>query len=312
MPERSTGTWIMHQEERRPQGLLELRECLPFTVARTSAGLGWSGLEAARIRPPTVLEFTQPALPYHDVILFIRPPTEMSLRYEGVQKFVPPPAGAISVVPAGLPVHWRWQGSKDSLNVFLDPRLVVRVAAEVFDLDTVRAEVPPLHGLDLPQLRAALWAVDAELMAGCGGGQLATESLANLLAVHLIRHVTRPRPLAGGLDSRLPRGKLRAVVEYLMEHLDGSPTLEQLAAIAHLSPFHFARQFKNSTGLPPHQFLIAQRIERAKQLLQGNENQSLAEVALDVGFSDQSQFSRHFKRLVGVTPKQFRIAARTS
>jgi AraC family transcriptional regulator len=190
--------------------------------------------------------------------------------------------------------------------------LVGRVAAEVFGLDPARLTVPPLDGLDLPHLRAPMLAVDAELTAGGGGGPLAAESLANVLAVHLLRHALAPRLPERGRDGALPRGRLRAVVEYVEEHLDAGPTLERMAAVAGLSAYHFARQFKAATGLPPHQYVIARRVERAKHLLQGGADLSLAQVAACTGFSDQSQFSRHFKRLVGVTPGQFRTPARTA
>jgi AraC family transcriptional regulator len=198
----------------------------------------------------------------------------------------------------------------DTLNIYLEPGVVARVAAEAFELDPARLTVPPLDGVDLPHLRAAMGAVDAELTACDAGGPLAAESLANLLAVHLIRHVTAPRQPPRGRDGALPRGRLRAVVEYIEEHLDACPTLEQMAAVARLSVYHFARQFKAATGLPPHQYAILRRVERAKQLLQAGTDLSLAEVALRAGFSDQSVFSRHFKRLVGVTPGQFRTPAR--
>jgi AraC family transcriptional regulator len=198
----------------------------------------------------------------------------------------------------------------DTLNIYLEPGLVARVAAEAFDLDTARLTVPPVDGVDLPHLRAAMGAVDAELTAGSVGGPLASESLANLLAVHLIRHVLAPPSPARRRDGTLPRGRLRAVVEYIEEHLDAGPTLEQMAAAARLSVYHFARQFKRATGLPPHQYVIARRVERAKQLLHAGTDLSLAEVALRAGFSDQSQFSHHFKCLVGVTPGQFRTPAR--
>ena len=224
---------------------------------------------------------------------------------------MPPPAGAIFVVPAGSPYWVRWSGPNDSLAVCLEPGLVARVAAEAFDLDPARLTVPPLDGLNLPHLRAAMEAVDAELTAGGAGGPLASESLANLLAVHLIRHVTAPRSPARGRDGTLPRGRLRAVVAYVEEHLDDAgPSLDQLAAVARLSVYHFARQFRRATGLPPHQYVIARRVERARQLLQGGRGLSLAEVAACAGFSDQSQFTRHFKRLVGVTAGQFRMSAR--
>jgi AraC family transcriptional regulator len=152
-------------------------------------------------------------------------------------------------------------------------------------------------------------AVGVELTAGAAGGWLAAESLANVLAVRLIRHLLAPRRPERGPDGAMPRGRLRAVVEYIEEHLTASPTLEQMAAVARLSPYHFARQFKSAIGLPPHQFVIMRRVERAKLLLQGGDL-PLTEVAAHAGFSGQSVFCLHFKRLVGVTPRQFRMSAR--
>ena len=110
----------------------------------------------------------------------------------------------------------------------------------------------------------------------------------------------------------LPRGRLRAVAEYIEEHLDAGPSLDQMAAVARLSAYHFARQFKRATGLPPHQYVIMRRVERAKQLLQGDGDVTLTEVAARTGFSDQSHFSHHFKQLVGVTPGRFRMRTRIS
>jgi AraC family transcriptional regulator len=77
-----------------------------------------------------------------------------------------------------------------------------------------------------------------------------------------------------------------------------------------LNPYHFARQFKAATGLPPHQYVITRRVEQAKHLLKAETDLSLAEVAVRAGFYDQSQFSHHFKRLVGVTPGQYRKPSR--
>ena len=289
---------------------LDWLKIVPFEPAASSDRLGWVGLKAARYYATPAFEFHPPALTHHMFILYARPPEQLDLVCEGVKRHVPPPAGAIMLLPAGSPSRVRSSGRKDQLHIFLEPGLVERVAAEAFDLDPARLTVPPLDGLELPHLRAAMTAVGAELASGGPGGPLAAESLANLLAVHLIRHVSAPRRLERGRDGVLPRGRLRAVVEYIEEHLDASPTLEQMAAVARLSAYHFARQFKAATGLPPHQYVILRRVERAKQLLQGGVDLSLAEVATDAGFSDQSQFSYHFKRLVGVTPSQFRTPSR--
>ena len=303
----------MRQEKpgvRSTLGSLDFRNVCTIEASRASEGLGWVGLEAARFSKWAECETASPPLTHHRLTLFIRRPEELELRYEGGEAARPAPRRIDPGDPAGSPARWRWSGRKDSLHIYLEPDLVARVAAEAFGLDPARLTVPPLDGLDLPQIRAPMGAVDAEMTAGGAGGRLAAESLANVLAVHLIRHVLAPsRPLRGR-DGALPRGRLRAVVEYIEEHLDARPTLEQMAAVARLSPYHFARQFKRATGLPPHQYVITRRVERAKQLLQGGGDLSLAEVAAHAGFSDQSQFSHHFKRLVGVTPGQFRKSAR--
>jgi AraC family transcriptional regulator len=293
-----------------PLGPVELRKLVPFEPSAVSDRLGWVGMEAARYRAAPASEISLPPLTHHAVVWITRPPDELELLYEDVRRYVPPPAGSVLVVPAGSPARWRWDGPKDSLHVYLEPGLVARVAAEAFGLDPARACVPPLDDLDLPELRAALGAVDAELTAGSAGGPLVAESLANVLAVVLIRHVLAPRRPERGPDGSLAPGRLRAVVEYVEGHLDAGPSLAEMAAVAHLSAYHFARQFKAATGLPPHEYVIARRVERAKHLLQGAGDLSLAEVAAHAGFTDQSQFSRHFKRLLGVTPGQFRTSAR--
>jgi AraC family transcriptional regulator len=278
-------------------------------IFATSYEMGWKRLQAVRVESPGG-EFSAVVTPStHVLVLSVRPPEKMDLRYEGVKRDLPPPAGSIAVVPAGSSVLSSWQGSKDSLFIYLEPSLVTRVAAESFELDPSRTVVPPLDGLNVPELRSAMLAVGAELRAGGVGGPLMVESLANVLAVHLIRHTTGARRLPVSADGVLPRRKLRTVVEYIMENLGGSPTLEEMAAVVHLSPYHFARQFKAATGLPPYQYVIARRVERAQHLLRGDGELGLAEVAFRAGFSDQSHFSSHFKRIIGVTPGQFRISA---
>src|SRR5262249_59884795 len=145
---------------------------------------------------------------------------------------------------AGSPACARSSGHKDELHIFVDAGLVTRVAAEAFDQDPARLTVPPIDGLHLPHLRAAMGAVDAELTAAGAGGPLAAESLANLLAVQLIRHVLVSRQPTRSRDGALSQARLGAVIEYVEEHLDVSLTLEQMAAVAHLSSYHFARQVK--------------------------------------------------------------------
>jgi AraC family transcriptional regulator len=303
----------MTREAPRHNVLLTPRELAGLVPYAPYAASSWSdsvGMLAARYLDAPASEIELPPSSHHKLVLVNWPSEVGEVRYEDVHRYASPPAGSILVIPAGSQARWRWSGRNDSLTVSLEPHLLARVAAESFDLDPARLVVPPLDRLDVPQLRTSMQAIDGELVAGTAGGNLAAESLANVLAVHLIRHVLTPRRPARDRDGKLPQGKLRSIVEYIEDHLDAGLTLADLAAVARLSPYHFARQFKAATGLPPHQFVLARRVERAQQLLQGGAGSSLAQVAARAGFSDQSQFSRHFKRLVGVTPGRFRTSAR--
>src|SRR5260221_9282518 len=99
-------------------------------------------------------------------------------------------------------------------------------------------------------------AVDPGLTPAGIGGPLMTESLANILAVRLVRYIFGLRRLVTRTDGPLTCRKLTTIVDYIMANLHRSPTLEQMADLVSLSPYHLARQFKEETGLPPHQFLI--------------------------------------------------------
>lgn len=107
----------------------------------------------------------------------------------------------------------------------------------------------------------------------------------------------------------LAPGGLRRVKEHIAAHLGEDLTIEMLASQAGLSVHHFARAFKASVGMPPHRYLLEQRIQKAAELLQSTE-QPVTDIALAVGFADQSHFSRSFHWLVGLTPSQFRRAHR--
>jgi hypothetical protein len=104
-----------------PIGPLDWRKVIPFQAVAASDRLGWVGLEAARFRASPAWEYNAPALTHHRLVLVMRPPQELDLRFEGVKRHVPPPAGAISVIPAGSPALWRWTGCFDWLHIFLAP-----------------------------------------------------------------------------------------------------------------------------------------------------------------------------------------------
>jgi AraC family transcriptional regulator len=127
-----------------------------------------------------------------------------------------------------------------------------------------------------------------------------------LLDALLAAHAGRPnRPVQGGLAG----WQLRRVTEAMNEHAHHDLALEERAALAGLSAKHFARAFRQSTGVPPHRWLIERRIEHAKNLLI-TADLGLAEIALACGFADQSHFTAVFRRGTGVTPGAFRQETR--
>ena len=103
----------------------------------------------------------------------------------------------------------------------------------------------------------------------------------------------------------LPSGRVRRVTEYIEQNLDKELRLAELAGLVCMSPFHFARLFKRSTGEPPHRFVIQQRIARASAFLAQPEP-SIAEISRRVGFRTPSHFTTVFRRVSGVTPSGYR------
>jgi AraC-like DNA-binding protein len=118
-------------------------------------------------------------------------------------------------------------------------------------------------------------------------------------------HLAPAPQVRGGL----PPGAIRRVNDYVETHLSESVDLVELAGVAGLSVFHFARQFKQSAGVTPHHYLVQKRVERAREML-ASTNLSLSEIALATGFADQSHFARHFRQMLGITPGQFRWSQR--
>ena len=173
------------------------------------------------------------------------------------------------------------------------------------DIDPEAVEFVETLGIFDPEIETIALSLLWELRSPGLGGRLYVESLATILGIHLLRHhssVKRPSlPRSVGLDTQTRR----RVYTYIDEHLAEDLALSEIAAVASLSPYHFARLFKASTGVSPHQYVIQRRIERAKLLL-STTNWSLSAIAHAVGFAHESHLALHFKRLTGFLPSSYR------
>lgn len=138
------------------------------------------------------------------------------------------------------------------------------------------------------------------------GERLLTSSLAHEMLSHALLSQVGKREglrLRGGLAAHLRRH----LAEFIETHLADPLTLGQLAAMCALSEYHFARMFKESFGMPPHQYLLARRMEHARRLLRASE-QPLGDVAAACGFASASHFSNRFRQVMGATPGAYRLA----
>jgi AraC family transcriptional regulator len=155
------------------------------------------------------------------------------------------------------------------------------------------------------RLAALVKAVNAERIAGFPSGQLFLESVEQAIAAALVDAYAGQsrsmRPLRGGLGPTC----LRKIAELVHAKIEEELTLVEMAHSVELSPAHFSRMFRKSTGETPHQFVLRIRIERAKDLLRGRKARIL-DVALACGFKTQQHFARVFRDLCGASPLEYR------
>lgn len=215
-----------------------------------------------------------------------------------------PMRGSVCVIPSGQPYAARLEGESEHLAIYLEPSLLLRAASEsgtTGGLEVIEGCAPRD-----PVINQVGLALLAELELEGLSGRLYAESLANVLAVHLLRHYAATGAGAQRFTGGLSRRRLRQVLGFIADNYGNDLSLAELARVAGMSAFHFAREFKRTTGTTPHQYLIKFRIEHAKSLLADSE-MPLVEVGFQSGFSHQSHFNRLFRKLTGTTPQSYRL-----
>jgi AraC family transcriptional regulator len=217
-------------------------------------------------------------------------------------------AGTVQLFPARVPYALRWSGWWEALLLEVAPEFVAAVACR--EAPQERLELRAFVTTDDRFIAETMLALEADLLAGSPMGRLYGETLGMALAAHLVRRYTDISQDTHG-DSALSKDMLGLVLQYIEDHLETDLSLHHLADLVHMDLYRFVRSFKRSTGLPPHQYILHARVERAKLLL-GDPALALTEVALRSGFASQTHFATAFRRMTNVTPRTYRNAATSS
>ncbi|MUG99389.1 AraC family transcriptional regulator [Scytonema sp. UIC 10036] len=289
---------------------LELSQRLNRTPVLSSRQMGWNGILVEQhqyFSTPGKEEKELPALSDHWLILPLGHPSYLSQKSDDRLHESMFQKGDSLLVPAGRPSYWCCPGSESfqtELSIHLQPELVEQVA-QASEMDTERLNLINHFCKQDLNLQHIAMLLLAELRSDGMMGRLYVESLTQALVIHLLRHYSEVAQTKTSENRNLTRTQLQQAIDYIHAHLDRDLSLVQIAQVINISPTYFASLFKRATGISPHQYVIQQRVERAKMMLLKTDL-SISDIALQVGFSSQSHLTQQFKRFTGMTPKQVR------
>jgi AraC family transcriptional regulator len=274
-------------------------------VHASSEGLGWSSMFAsAQYEAP--FERQVQAVPDHLLVLHVGGPARIRRSgSDGHRECVVHPGGVV-IHPGGDDFGIRLEGAVETVHVYLRHSLLEQAAFEL-QPSPARFDLLPRVGVSDALLEQLALGLRSALRDGEMGSVLYAEHLGLAMAAHLLRahstisHRSEPAPGNQGLTTR----QMARTMEFIQASLNQRIGAAQVADAAALSTLHFLRQFKLSTGLPLHRYVLRARVEMARRLLTDTDR-SIAEVALDCGFAHQEHLTHVFHKWCGTTPAAFR------
>jgi AraC family transcriptional regulator len=271
------------------------------SVVVSNVGAGWSGV-GAELQHLPASEPPDGYMPWHLLSVQLSPPPLYEELRDGLvisQHRLAP--GAVIFHPAGVPAQGRWDGPSEVINVVVDPAAVADAAADGGAVPVESRFEPD------PVVAHLAQALVGELAGGRPGGPLFADGVREALIGHLLgRYGSAPPRTAG--PRRLAPGELQRVRERIHDDLRDDLRLADLAAAVPLSPYHFSRAFRATTGLTPHRYVMRCRAEEARALI-ARTPLDFGDVARRTGFADGAHLARQFRRHFGMTPGEFRAAA---
>jgi AraC family transcriptional regulator len=296
----------MHYQDSEAIPAPRYDEAVPqFETLLSSEGRGWKNIQVYTHKLAAQPELVvTPIVDAHSIPLMLQGHGEIRGVLDGRNVHGQLYPGSAGLMPNGVPASYRWTHPIVVAHVYLSPNLT-QMTQDFNSSNLEHLEFIPTPFFDDPLIEQLCLALVHELESDGLHGSLYADTMALALTVHLLRHYSSLSRVNDIHARGLSKQQLHRVHEFIGDFLAADVGLDELANLTGLSAASFAKQFKISTGLPPHQYLILRRVERAKELLRGKVL-TVAEVSQAVGFFDQSHLIRHFKHWVGVTPKDYR------
>jgi len=264
-----------------------------------SKGMGWSSLFASAQRE-LPFDGLFDARPDPLIVLHLDGPAEVTRKLGDSEARRMMGTGALFILPGGTDVGLELKHELESLHIYVRQSVIDRVAAE---MGLGHVELLPRLGVRDPLLEQLSLSVLELIDRRDTRSRQHADYIIQLMAARLLRaHSSQALPW--GWAPRRVGEAIRRVTEYMEANLGEPVSVEQLEQISGLGARRFSSEFKKATGMPPHRYLMALRVEQAKRMLQQGE--PLAQIAFACGFAHQEHLTNVFRRFTGVTPGAYR------
>jgi AraC family transcriptional regulator len=291
-----------------------LESYLACPSRRSSVGLDWGPLVVrSRIEPDANDGIFIPATPDPWLVAMTGGQRYVEVKHGRQWRGAPSGPGTVAVTSPGNVTEIRWRSKADApiatVHIHIDAGLLHRFATQAAERDPGRIEVIDALAESDPLVESVGRALDRELAAPTAQGRLFTDAAAQLLTAHLLRRYCALPIAPARTGATLSKRKLARVRDYVEANIARPVTLDDLAGVACLSLYHFARAFKRTTGETPHDFVRRLKVEQAKRLL-CETDLDIAAIAASLGYSSASHFALLFQGETGMAPAAFRSMAR--